>query len=509
MTNTYTAQYQPDVLEVISNLSNDAVFTPPKVVNALLDMLPGEVWTNPDLKWLDPGSKTGVFPREVTKRLMLGLEASIPNEESRLEHILRKMIYAVATEEVTALMSRRSLYCSKDASGEFSVVKFETQMGNVWHERTDHDYVGGRCSVCQGAKDQLEIEGRDNKAYPFIHPSGKARFVKETKVNFDVIIGNPPYQMDSDSEGKNVSSLYDLFVDHAMKLNPQYIAMIIPSRWMAGGRGLDEFRDMMLTNGKIRALVDYPDAGELFPSVEIKGGVCYFLWDRDNPGLCETTTHRNGDVFGPVSRKLDEYEIFVRDSRALPILHKVLAKKEPSFAEIVSTRDAFGPVLSSNFNGYRKNDNQKPGDLKLHMVVSGTRVEKWVDPETVTRNHHLINKWKLLVPKAGSDGGQKIPDVVLGQPIVAKPGSVCSPTYLVVGPFSSKAQTESAESYVRTRFTRFLLSLRKISQNSTGKNYQWVPQQEWDRIWTDKELFEKYGLTKAEQQYIEMMIKEM
>ena len=304
MTNTYTPEYQPDVLEVISNLSNDVVFTPPKVVNAVLDLLPKQVWTNPELKWLDPGSKTGVFPREVTKRLMAGLVDEFPDEKSRLEHILRKMIYAVATEEVTGLMSRRSLYCSKDASSEKSEVKFRNADGNVWHKRTEHTYVGGRCNVCQGAKDQLEIEGRDNKAYPFIHPIGKEQFLKETNVNFDVIIGNPPYQMDTDAEGKNVSSLYDLFVDHAMKLNPQYIAMIIPSRWMAGGRGLDEFRDMMLTNGKIRALVDYPDAGELFPSVEIKGGVCYFLWDRDNPGPCETTTHRNNDVYGPISRNL-------------------------------------------------------------------------------------------------------------------------------------------------------------------------------------------------------------
>lgn len=509
MTNTYTTEYQPDVLEVISNLSNDAVFTPPKVANAVLDLLPEHVWSNSKLRWLDPGSKTGIFPREITKRLMVGLKEEIPNDQSRLEHILKNMVYAVATEDVTGMITRRSLYCSKDASGDHSVVKFAASMGNVWHKRTEHVFVNNRCTVCQGARDQLEIENRDNKAYPFIHPIGKEQFLKETNVNFDVIIGNPPYQMEADAEGKNVSSLYDLFVEHAMQLNPQYIAMIIPSRWMAGGRGLDEFRDLMLNNGKIRHLVDYPDAGELFPSVEIKGGVCYFLWDRDNPGTCETTTHRNNESFGPVERKLNEFEIFVRDSRALPILHKVLAKKEPSFADIVSTRDAFGPVLSSNFNGYRKNDNQKPGDLKLHMVVGGTRVEKWVDPETVTRNHNLINKWKLLVPKAGSDGGQKIPDVVLGQPIVAKPGSVCSPTYLVVGPFTSKAQTESAESYVRTRFTRFLLSLRKISQNSTGKNYLWVPQQEWDRTWTDAELYKKYGLTKSEQDYIEMMIKEM
>ncbi len=504
----YLLANQPDILEVIANLSNDAVFTPPRVVNAVLDLLPAEVWTDPSLRWLDPGAKTGVFPREVTKRLMVGLAEAIPNDEDRLRHILTEMVFAIATEEITGMMSRRSLYCSKDASSEFSVVRFANSDGNVWHRRVVHHFNDrGTCVECGGAK-SLDSNGHDNKAYALIHRSGREELAKEMNMKFDVVVGNPPYQMDSDAEGKNVSSLYDAFVLNALALNPRYLAMIIPSRWMAGGRGLEEFRDAMLNDNRIRTLVDFPDAGEVFPGVEIKGGVCYFLWDRDNPGLCATTTHRDGATTGPIERKLNEFDIFVRDSRALPILEKVLAKGEAPLSNLVSTRDPFGPTLGSNFTGFRKNDKKQPGDLKLHMIISGARVEKWVDPEKVTRNHALIKRWKLLVPKAYG-ASESIPHQVIGQPLIGEPDAVCSPTYLVVGPFDSKRATDSAASYVRTRFARFLISLSKISQNSTQRNYQWVPQQTWDRTWSDAELYEKYGITADEQAFIEMMVKEM
>jgi site-specific DNA-methyltransferase (adenine-specific) len=285
--------------------------------------------------------------------------------------------------------------------------------------------------------------------------------------------------------------------------------MIIPSRWLAGGKWLDKFRDEMLSDSRIRSVVDYPNAGELFPGVEIKGGVMYFLWERDNPGLCSTLTRRGDEEFGPVDRKLDEFDVFVRDSRALPILKKVLSQTETSFADMVSTRDPFGPALSSNFTGFRKGPTPKAGDLKLYMNQGTTRVTKWIDPDYVTKNLQLVNKWKLLVPKAGSDGGQKLPDVVLGQPIISEPKSVCTLTYLAIGPFESKKATASAESYIRTRFARFLISLRKISQDTTQKVFEWVPQQTWDREWTDAELYEKYGITKDEQTYIASMVKEM
>ena len=507
--NQYKRPNQPDVLEVIANLSSNEVFTPPRVVNNVLDLLPENVWKDPSLRWLDPGAKTGVFPREITKRLMVGLAEAIPDEAERLQHILGEMVFAFAITDMTAMMTRRSLYCSKDASSELSASQLPTKEGNVWHERIEHSYdAKDRCAECGGYKQGLEQDGRDNYAYGFIHAEGRQQITKETNMKFDVVAGNPPYQMDADSEGKNVIALYDAFVNQARDLNPQYIAMIIPSRWMAGGRGLDEFRTTMLADKRIRRIVDYPNAGELFPGVEIKAGVLYFLWDRDNPGTCMTSTHRNGEIVGPVERQLDEFDIFVRDARALPILHKVLKRKEPSLSDMVSTRDPFGPALSSNFTGYRKGDKKQQGDLKLFMVVGGQRVEKWVSPDLVSRNHSLIRKWKVLVPKAYG-ASEAIPHQVIGQPVLGGQNSVCSPTYLVLGPFENKTEAESAESYIKTRFLRFLVSLSKLSQNSTQKNYTWVPQQTWDRTWTDAELYKKYGITKDEQEYIAAMVKEM
>jgi site-specific DNA-methyltransferase (adenine-specific) len=508
--NQYKRPNQPDVLEVIANLSNNEVFTPPRVVNNVLDLLPEDVWSNPTLRWLDPGAKTGVFPREITKRLMVGLAEAIPDETERLQHILGEMVFAFAITDMTAMMTRRSLYCSKDASSDLSAVALATPAGNVWHERIEHSYdAKGRCHECGGTKAQLEQIGRDNYAYGFIHEEGRQQITKETNMKFDVIAGNPPYQMDADAEGQNVVPIYDRFVREAIKLSPSYIAMIIPSRWLAGGKWLDSFREEMLQDKRFRKVVDYPNAGELFPGVEIKGGVLYFLWDRDNPGSCATTTRRGDDVVGPIERTLGQYDVFVRDARALPILEKVLKKKEASFSELVSTRDPFGPALSSNFTGYRKGDKRHEGDIKLYMNHGTTRVTKWVSPEYVTKNLQLVKKWKLLVPKAGSDGGQKLPDVVLGQPLIAEPGSVCTLTYLAIGPASKKSEVESMEAYLRTRFVRFLVSLRKISQDTTQKVFTWVPQQDWDETWTDAELYKKYGITKDEQAYIATMVKEM
>jgi len=511
MTNTYLQARQPDILEVISNLSNDEVSTPPKVANAVLDLLPKEVWSNPDFRWLDPGCKSGIFPREVTKRLMIGLSEVIPNENSRLEHILKNMVFAIAITEVTGMMSRRTLYCSKNAAGERSVVKFDTPSGHIWHSRVEHDFdTKGRCTECKGTKDQLEKKGRDNNAYGFVHATGRTEIKKEIDMKFDVIVGNPPYQMDADVEGQNITPLYDAFVEQAIALNPRYISMIIPARWQAGGKWLDGFRDRMLNDNRLRTLVDFPNAEEVFPGVgkSIKGGVQYFLWDRDNPGPCSTTSRRGEVIYGPIDRQLNQFDIFVRDSRALPILQKVIEKNQTSFSELVSMRDPFGPELSSNFKGYRKGDNREPGDLKLYMNESSARTTKWVSPDKVTKNHSLIKVWKIFVPKAYG-AGESIPHQIIGRNILGGPNSVCTLSYLCAGPFANKTEAESANSYLATRFARFLISLRKITQNSTQKVFMWVPIQTWDRTWTDAELYKKYGITKEEQAYIETMIKEM
>jgi site-specific DNA-methyltransferase (adenine-specific) len=502
----YLLVNQPDILEVISNLSNDAVFTPPKVANALLDLLPDGVWTDASLRWLDPGAKTGIFPREITKRLMVGLAEVIPDEEDRLLHILSEMVFAIATEEITGMMTRRSLYCSKDASSAFSVALFASPYGNVWQKRVEHSFSDkGTCTECKGARAELEIAGRDNKAYGFIHADGQKQIDKEMTMKFDVIVGNPPYQMTGGGGGTNDTPLYNIFVDEAMKLDPRYISMIIPSRWMAGGRGLDDFRSRMLSDKRVRHLVDFTQMDSLFPGVDFEGGVCYFLWDRDTPGACQTTFVQGESSIGPSSRRLDEFDIFVRDERALDIIHKALAKKEQSVTEMVSGDTPFG--IPTNFTGFRKGP-RKTGDLTLHMNQGGKRVEKWIPDDSVRKNRQLIRCWKVFSPKAYGERGA-IPALVLGPTIVAGSKSVCSQTYLCVAPFATKAEAESFQSYAKTRFFRFLVSQRKISQDVLRSTYTWVPQQTWDRIWTDEELYKKYGVTKKEATYIESMIREM
>jgi len=507
MTTDHMQGNQPDVLEVIANLSNDAVFTPPRIVNQVLDLLPPDVWTDPSLHWLDPGCKTGVFPREITMRLMVSLSDAIPDEDARLQHILAEMVFAIATEDITGMMSRRSLYCSKDASSSFSVVPFANPDGNIWHQRVEHSFdSGGRCGECGGSKDQLEIPGHDNKAYGFIHAGGRAQIEKEINMKFDVIVGNPPYQMD-DVGGHRPVPIYHRFVEQAISLAPRYVLMITPSRWMAGGLGLKSFRETMLKDERIRRLCDFPVASEVFAGVEIKGGVSYFLWDRDNPGGCQFSRHRDGEVIGPVERTLSQFDILVRDSRSLPILERVLKKSDASFSDLVASVRPFGDKVRSNFKGFVK-IREKKSQVKLYMNEGAQRRQYWVDPGYITNNQHLAAAWKVYLPKAGSDGGQKLPDPVLGKPFVGGPGTVCTETYLAIGPFSSEAEAESALAFLQTRFARFLISLRKFGQDNVPSTFTWVPVLAWDRTWTDAELYKKYGISKDEQAYIESMVKE-
>lgn len=505
MSTEYLTPSQPDILEVISNLSNDEVFTPPRVVNAVLDMLPESVWRDPTLRWLDPGCKTGVFPREITKRLMRGLADAIPDERARLDHILRNMVFAIAITEITSMMARRTLYCSKDASGEHAASAMPTASGNVWFERTEHTFVNGKCSECGGAEAQLEREGRDNYAYAFIHSDGRALIQKEIDMKFDVIVGNPPYQMDAES-GNRTMPLYNLFVDTAKSLNPRYIAFIIPSRWMAGGLGLGEFRADMLADRRIRTLVDYPNAAELFPSVGINGGVCYFLWDAAHDGDCAVSSVRAGEVIGPAVRSLNEFDVLVRDDRALGILRKVLARGEVSVNTILARDKEFG--WTSNFDGFHTAEN--PGDVPLYYIRSMKRGKGYIDRNEVTKSAHLIDTCKLLVPAVGSGRERERTgvDLVLGPPLIAPSPSVCTQSFLFFY-VDTEEEAESLKSYYATRFFRFLVSLRKITQHATHSTYRWVPIQSWDRQWTDEELFKKYRITKEEQAFIAEMVKEM
>jgi site-specific DNA-methyltransferase (adenine-specific) len=285
--------------------------------------------------------------------------------------------------------------------------------------------------------------------------------------------------------------------------------MVIPSRWMAGGRGLGEFRAEFLGDRRVRTLVDYENAKDVFPTVGIGGGSCYFLWDRDNPGLCECAYHRNGATIGPYPRILDEFDVFVRDKRSVEILHKVVAAKERSFEELVSGDTPFG--LATNFSDYARDAVPKNGQVRLYANVGTTRVRGAMTRKKINKNLHLIDVWKLFLPVAGSGRERERSgvDLVLGPPLLGEPGSVCTQTYLVAGPLSSKVKAQSVESYLRTRLARFLVSLRKPAQHVFRGMYRWVPVQPWDRTWTDADLYKKYGITKDEQGFIESMIRPM
>lgn len=513
----FLAGRNPDVLTCIANLSNDEVFTPPELANQMLDTLAdawaadndgANLWADSSVTFLDPFTKSGVFLREITKRLVDGLTAEIPNLQDRVDHILAKQVYGIGITELTALLARRSVYCSKKANGPHSIAKpFTTEEGNIWFERTEHTWVNGRCRFCGAA--EAEYERGDNletHAYAFIHTDDIKALMGELfgeNMKFDVIIGNPPYQLGSDGGTRDVP-IYQHFVEQAKRLEPRFLMMIVPARWMAGGLGLSGFRQAMLSDRRMRSLTDYPVAKEVFTGVEIKGGVCHFLWEEAWDGDCSVTTIRGDAVLGPVSRKLDEYDVLIRDSRAIAILHKVLAKKESPLSAVMSARTAFG--LYSNYSLYRSEPNK--GDVLFYATSPNGRFTGWVSPDEVTTHHGAIDTYKALIPKAGSDGGQKLPDIVLGKPWVAERPSVCTQSFLFVAT-KTKKQAESVASYYRTRFLRFLVSLRKIAQDTTANSYLWVPQQSWDQTWTDDVLYKKYGITKDEVAYIESMVRPM
>jgi site-specific DNA-methyltransferase (adenine-specific) len=491
--------YNPDVLSCIANLSNDEVFTPPPLVNQILDLLPEQLWSDRRATFLDPGCKSGVFLREIAKRLDKGLEKQISNRQKRIDHILKNQLYGLAITELTALLSRRSVYCSKAANGKYSVCEsFDDHQGNIYFEHVEHNWESGRCVFCGAGEDEYDrAKSLESHAYRFLHTESPEEIFN---MKFDVIVSNPPYQLGSDG-GTRDMPIYNKFVDQAKKLNPRFLSMIIPSRWMASGLGLTEFRRTMLEDRRIRKLVDYPIASEIFPGVEVKGGVCYFLWERDSHGDCAVTTVRGNNVVGPVNRNLAEYDVFVRDSRALDILRKVLSKKETSIIDILSVDKEFG--WTSNFDGFH--DKQKSGDVPIYYIRKTKRSTGWIERAAVQKSTQLIDTWKVMVPQAYG-AGEEIPHQILGQPFVAPNPSVCTQTYLFVH-VASKNAAASVESYVRTRFLRFLVSLRKITQHATRSTYTWVPQQKWDQVWTDEKLYKKYGLTANDIAFIESRIR--
>lgn len=514
----------PDVLSCIANLSNDEVFTPPEFANRMLDTLAeawaadsegANIWADPSVRFLDPCTKSGVFLREITKRLIDGLEPQMPDLQTRVDHILTRQVFGIGITELTAMLARRSLYCSKHANGPHSISRgFNSETGNVWFERVEHTWdKNGKCIFCGASQTTLDRgDDRESHAYAIIHADSVRERIREifgADMQFDVIIGNPPYQISGGGGGTNDAPIYHTFIEKAMQLEPRYLSMVVPSRWMAGGRGLNEFRASFLADTRLKELVDFENAKDVFPSVGIGGGACYFLWEREYDGTCSNTFHRGETVVGPTERRLDEFDVFVRDARALKILRKVSPKTESHFGSLVSGDTPFG--LATNFKNYKKGASPTEDEYLLYANQGTKRVTGSVKRDAIKKNTSFIDSWKLFLPVAGSGRERERSgvDLVIGPPILAAPGSVCTQTYLYAGGFDSESAAESALSYLRTRFARFLISLRKPAQHVFRGMYQWVPLQEWDREWTDEALYEAYGLDADDIQFIETAIRPM
>jgi len=492
--------YNPDVLSCLANLSNDEVFTPPSLVNQILDLLPQELWSNSEAKFLDPVCKSGVFLREIGKRLLVGLEPDFPDLQERINHIYQHQLFGLAITELTGLLSRRSVYCSKVANGKYSICEtFEDEQGNIIYHRVEHNWKKGKCVFCGASQEVYERDDvLETYAYQFIHSENPESFFNNMK--FDVIIGNPPYQLSDGGAKASAIPLYHKFVQQAKKLNPRFLTMIIPSRWFAGGRGLDKFREEMLNDNCLRKIVDFPNSTECFPGVDLSGGVCYFLWDRDNNGDCEITSIIEGKS-SRMTRPLLEngLDTFIRYNEAISILNKVFTFKEESFIKYVSSQKPFG------LRTYAKGKTSYfPDSVRLYGSTGIT----YILQEEIISNKDWLDRYKVYISRAY---GERISSSywVIGKPFLGEPQTCCSETYLVIGTYETEKEATNVISYIRTRFFRFLVLLKKNTQDAPQKVYSFVPIQDFSESWTDEKLYKKYGLTNEEIAFIESMVRSM
>ncbi len=496
----FNVNYNPDVLTCLANLSNDEVFTPPNLANDMLDLLPESLWSNPETTFLDPFTKSGVFLREIADRLMKGLENVIPDKQERINHIFNHQVFGIAITELTSLLARRSVYCSKTANGQYSVCEtFTTKQGNIIFDHIDHTWENGKCKYCganQGVYDRDDT--LETHAYQFIHTDNAEEIFD---MRFDVIVGNPPYQLSDGGFGISATPIYHKFVLQGKRLNPRYLTMIIPARWFSGGKGMDDFRKEMLHDNRLREIHDFPEASDCFPGVQIKGGVCYFLWSRDNRGLCKVSTYKGGELVSLMERPLLEEgsDVFIRFNEAVSILKKVQAFEESSLKGWVSSRKPFG--LPTTFKGEKE-----PFEDAIKLFQNGGI--GYISYDKIAKNIDMVNHYKVLVPRAGS-GSDSFPHTILGKPFVTGPRSACTETYIVVGTYDTFDEANHVCTYISSKFFRFLVLLMKSTQDAPARVYKFVPMQDFSQKWTDEKLYKKYGITDDEVVFIDSLIRPM
>lgn len=505
--NLYNTMYNPDVLSCIANLSNDEVFTPPEVANAMLDLLPQELFSDPNTTFLDPACKSGVFLREIAKRLLEGLKPIYPDLQERTDHIFKKQLFGIAITELTSHLSRRSLYCSKTANGNYSVVHFDTVDGNVRFKTIRHRWKDGKCVFCGASQKEYDrAEDLETHAYEMIHTTKPEEIFK---MKFDVIIGNPPYQLSDGGQAASAKSIYHLFVEQAKKLFPRYLVMVIPARWYTNGKGqgMNEFRKSMLTDKHISHLVDYKNSADCFPGVNIAGGVCYFLWERDYQGDCEIINavgNGHDSYIDSEKRSLNEYSVLVRDNVAIRIIRKIQNNKERMMSQVVKSYSYF------SIRSFERGTKEKKSTSDVILLSSQGKgffqQDRFVDKDKI------LSKYKVIITYAMSGGNKPSSDgryQVISSLQTLFPNEVCTETYLVLNVFNNEEYANNMKSYVCTKTFRFLLLQALTSIHITKDSFLFVPEQDFSKPWTDEELYQKYGLNDEEIEFIESMIKPM
>ena len=544
-----------DILETITNVGNDEVFTPRKTCDMILDSLPEEVWHNPDYKWLNPATKNGIFEREIAIRLDNGLKDIIPDMEQRRKHILQNMIYAIGQTRFTANVARRTVYYCSQANRKCDGIKandghyvngyaigngtwFDDEEGNIKTPNTNHTFLGkkekAKCKYCgiSETSSYNDANQRERYAYEFIHFDGDELlehlqnrfFGGNRKMKFDIIIGNPPYQLSDGGAQASARPIYQLFVQQAISLKPKYISMIMPSRWMVGGKGLDEFRASFISDKHIKVLNDFMDSKVCFPSNDIKGGVCFFLWNKDYNEKCSVITHSsNGDRKSNRFLKENGCDIYIRDEILISIMNKVKALRERTFDSMVSASKPYGfraeTMLSPKKFGLPEfSDKKIPGGYEIFgLGEKMKRTWKYLPINyPIPKKSPCLDKYKVFIAEAYGCGAiGEVPST----PVLSTPGQLCTETFLEIGPFETEIEAANAIQYIKTKFFRTLVGIQKQTQHTTQKVYRFVPIQNFteksDIKWNvsvaliDKQLFKKYRLLQEEIEFIEKNIQEM
>lgn len=440
-------------------LSDSEIVTPAKVADEMVAILPFDTLNEKaDAKFLDIASKEGEFSVALYRRF---------GEK------VKSRLYAIATSTLAYEFTR----------------KVYTLLGmpieNIYTDFTSFDLIG----------------------------EANQKIIKQlTDMKFDVIIGNPPYQEEDGGAGASAKPIYNQFVNVSKELAPTYLCIIMPSRWMAGGKGLDGFRNAMLNDKHIAELHDFMHPEDVFPNTNNRGGVCYFMrnanYDNTEHKVKIVTHYENYSHTAQRSLKTDDLDIFVRDSQAINILDKVVNTIHfQSISTIISARKPFGfesqIIKTSIFHDTRDNM-----DIPILCYGKAARIG-YIELSEIHSHSEWIDKWKVYVPESNNIGTELNDDNQ--NSFVGAPGTICTETYLVVGAELDLTQEKASNlsNYLRTRFARFLLSLAKISQHGTGKTYRFIPLQDFSKSWTDAELYAKYGLTAEEIDFIESKIKPM